>query len=223
MNVKISDLANICIISILLLMMSLAFFIVIITSNDASVTYNKQIYDFKVVNDGSNDYVTSGADGIYAGNLSGSVRLIDHNNGSVDLIVRAITDKGKEADMSFINVPVDKRYTVTQNRKVLNSITLDNGGSLISDIYIMSDGNARISVAIGIGDTRYDITGITNKVGLAFLRSANDEETPGMEDAQGNIIMTLDENITILHKTVELNDGDNTNLLNPLIIGHLPE
>ena len=209
MDLKIKDIAIICIILILLFMASLAF-MVIIASNNAGDTNNRYIYDFQSVNDGSNHYVTSGANGIYAGNLSGTVRLVDHNNGTVDLIVHLITDKGKKADMSFINVPADKKYTVTQNRKVLTSITLDNGQSEISDIYIMSDGNARISTSMGIGDTRYDMMGITNKTGLAFLRSAHDEEMPGMEDAQGNIIVILDENITTLFKTVELNDDRNT-------------
>ena len=185
MNLKIKDIAIICIILILLFVASLAF-IVVIASNNAGGTNNKYIYDFQGVNDGSNNYVTSGVSGTYAGNLSGTVRLIDHNNGTVDLIVHLITDKGKKADMSFNNVPVDKKYTVTQNRKVLTSITLDNGGYEFSDIYLMSEGNARISVAIGIGDTRYDIVGITNKVGLAFLNSTKNEEMPGVEDSQGN-------------------------------------
>jgi hypothetical protein len=215
MNVKVNSIAIICVYLILISMASLTF-IAIIASNNAGDANNKYIYDFQGATDGSNNYVTSGAAGTYAGHLSGTVRLIDHNNGTVDLIVHVITDKGKTADMSFNNVPVDKKYTVTQNRKILNFIELDNGGYEISDIYLMSEGNARISVAIGIGDTRYGIVGITNKVGLAFLKSTKNEEMPGVEDAQGNIVVILDRDITILHKIVELTDGDKTEFVEPV-------
>jgi hypothetical protein len=214
MDLNIKDIATICTIIILLFIASLAF-IVIVASNNAGDTNNKYIYNFQGVNDGSNGYVTSGVYGTYAGHLSGTVRLIDHNNGTVDLIVHVITDKGKKADMSFNNVPVDKKYTVTQNRKILNFIELDDGRSVISDIYLMSDGNARISLSSDIGDTQYHIEGITEKSGTAFLISSKNEEISGLEDAQGNIIVTLDEKIVVLLKTVELNDDGHSEFVQP--------
>jgi hypothetical protein len=214
MNLKIKDIAIICIILILLFIASLAF-IVVIASNNAGDTNNKYIYNFQGVSDGSSNYVTSGVGGTYAGHLSGTVRLIDHNNGTVGLIIHMITDKGKKADMSYSNVPVDKKYTVTQNRKLLNFIELDDGRSVISDIYFMSDGDARISLSCSIGDTNYHIEGITEKSGLAFLTSSKNEEIPGVEDAQGNVIVVVDEKIMSLFKTVELNDDGHTEFVQP--------